>query len=177
MIKKSFLLIIRLLFLGVSLNAQVLTQVVRGVVTDQASSTPLTGANVIIKGTNPVLGSVTNIEGKFKIENVPAGRYDIEASFIGYETVIIREVVVSSSKQVILTISLEESAHSLKEVVIKATYRKQESKNSMAPVSSRMISVEEAGRYAGSFNDPARLAASMAGVSGSNTSNAIVEKR
>jgi hypothetical protein len=171
---KSLQLIIQLLILNAALNAQVLTQVIRGVVTDQASNAPLTGAYVIIKGTNPVSGSVTDINGKFKIENIPAGRCDIEVSFIGYETVILREVVVSSSKQVILTISMEESAENLKEVVIKATIRKQESKNAMAPVSSRMISVEEAGRYAGSFNDPARLAASMAGVSGGNTNNAIV---
>jgi hypothetical protein len=171
---KLLQLIILLLLLTPVLNAQVLTQVVRGVVTDQSSSIPIAGANVIIKGTNPMLGSVTDNDGKFKIESVPTGRYDIEASFIGYETIILREVVVSSSKQVILTILMEESAQSLKEVVIKATYRKQESKNTMAPVSSRMISVEEAGRYAGSFNDPARLAASMAGVAGSNTNNAIV---
>ena len=155
------------------MSAQVLKQVVRGVVTDLASNTPLVGANVIIKSTNPVLGSMTDADGKFKIENVPAGRYDIEVSFIGYETAISREVVVSSAKQVILTISMEESAQNLKEVIIKAKTRKQESKNTMAPVSSRMISVEESGRYAGGFNDPARLAASMAGVSGSNTNNAI----
>jgi hypothetical protein len=52
----------------------------------------------------------------------------------------------------------------MEEVVIKAYTKKDKPINSMATVSARTFSVEEAQRYAGGFDDPARLASSFAGV-------------
>ena len=44
----------------------------------------------------------------------------------------------------------------------------------MPSVSGRLLSVEEANRYAGGFDDPARLASAFAGVSSNIQSNGIV---
>ena len=51
------------------------------------------------------------------------------------------------------------------EVVIKAARDKSQVSNEMAQISARGFTVEETKRYAGSFNDPARMVASYAGVS------------
>ena len=59
--------------------------VVKGIVLDDKSNTALIGANIIIKGTE--YGSATNNEGKFSISGLPAGRYTLIASYIGYETI------------------------------------------------------------------------------------------
>ncbi len=64
--------------------SQDLTQTVRGTVVEEATLQPLVGATVYLKGAD--LGSSTNERGYFVIQNVPIGRYVLEASFVGYET-------------------------------------------------------------------------------------------
>ncbi|MBD3377934.1 TonB-dependent receptor [candidate division KSB1 bacterium] len=56
----------------------------KGMVIDAGSGEPLPGANVLISGTN--FGAATNIEGIFVIPNLPPGRYDAIATFIGYKS-------------------------------------------------------------------------------------------
>lgn len=55
-----------------------------GVVMDSAKADPLIGANVYLVGT--ALGSVSDIEGKYRIVNVPEGHYTLRISYIGYRT-------------------------------------------------------------------------------------------
>ena len=146
-------------------NAQELTQTVKGTVIDQASQIPLPGSNVIILNTEPFIGGMTNLDGNFRLENVPLGRYNIQVTFIGYEPVIIPEVMVESGKEVVLNIQLKESLNQLDEVTIRANIKKDEAQNSMATISARTFSVEETRRYAGGVDDPARLVTAFAGVS------------
>lgn len=170
-IKLCFLLLISLVSV---LKSQEITQVVKGSIVDQDTRMPLFGANVMINGSDPVLGAVTGSDGTFRLEGVPVGRHDIRASFIGYEPVILREVLVGSGREVILNIGLKESSVRLNEVVISAHTNKDEPLNEMAMVSARQLSVEEASRYAGGFDDPSRLAGSFAGVAQNIGNNGIV---
>ena len=55
------------------------------------SEKPLQGANVVVVGTE--LGSVSNGEGSYLIKDVPAGTYDVTASYIGYSSKTISVVV------------------------------------------------------------------------------------
>ena len=152
------------------------TQTVRGRVIDQDSNLPLPGANIIILNSNPILGTSTNVDGIFEIENVPLGRHSIKVSFIGYEPRIISNLLVGAGKEVILNVELIESLVSTKEVVIEAEMEKDKPLNEMASISARAFTVEETGRYAASINDPARMALSFAGVSigSSDAQNLIV---
>jgi hypothetical protein len=65
-----------------------LIQVVKGKVYNSESHTQLPCANVVILGINPAIGTTTDTDGNFKITNVPIGRYNIQVSFMSYETVI-----------------------------------------------------------------------------------------
>ena len=145
-------------------NAQELTQVVRGQVIDIESQTPLAFASIAVITTDPVLGTITDEDGNFRFEKVPVGRHDIKVSYMGYETQVIPELMVSTGKEMVLTIKLKEQITELKEVTVKAYTKKDKPLNSMATVSARTFSVEEARRYAGGWDDPGRLAASFAGV-------------
>lgn len=171
MIRTVFVLI--LVFLTTPLFAQP-TQTIRGTVIDHSSNEPIAFASVTVLNTTPLLGGTTDGSGNFAIINVPVGRYDIQASFMGYESTIIREVTINSAKELFLTIRLKENVHLLGEVVIKPNVNKEQPLNSMATVSARMLSVEEANRYAGGFDDPARLASSFAGVSSNTEDNGII---
>ncbi|MEZ4970962.1 MAG: TonB-dependent receptor [Flavobacteriaceae bacterium] len=155
--------------------AQGLTQTVSGRLIDRETEDPLAFANVIIKNSHPLIGTVSDGEGYFSLVNVPVGRISIEVSSIGYETITVSEIVVTSAKTVRLDIGLSPAFSALDEIVLTPKTAKQHPVNNLALVSARMLSVEEASRYAGGFDDPARLASSFAGVaSGSGGDNAIV---
>ncbi|MFZ6033637.1 MAG: TonB-dependent receptor [Melioribacter sp.] len=54
----------------------------RGRVFDKTTNEPLIGANVIVQGTS--LGSATDLEGRYSIVGIPAGKHTIVVSYIGY---------------------------------------------------------------------------------------------
>jgi len=146
------------------------TQTVRGVVVDKETQFPLIGVNVILNNnTENLKGTTTDIDGSFKIQDIPTGRHDLSFSYLGYEEVLIQDVVVNSGKESILNISMEESIVEMEEVVITAR-RNGEVANEMATVSAREFSVQETNRYAGSRGEPARMASNFAGVQGADDS-------
>lgn len=157
------------------LKAQTPTQNIRGTVHDKQTQLPLSGASVSV-----IIGSknssvYTDQDGRFELSNIPVGRVDIACSMLGYNPVQLRELLLSSGKELILTIELEEKVTQSKEVKIKSKREKDKALNEMAVVSARMFSVEETNKYAGSLNDPARMAQNFAGVQANgDTRNDII---
>lgn len=149
-------------------------QTVRGVVTDRDTKTPLTGVTVILTDSDPVIGTSTNLNGEFTLRGVPAGRQTLRFSYVGYETLLIREIMISSGRETVLEVGMKETIGGLDEVIVTPGLRKDIAMNTMAAASARLLSMEEASRYAGGFDDPARLASSFAGVAGNLANNAIV---
>jgi len=154
--------------------AQQPIQTIRGIVTDNASNAPLPFATVIILNTNPLIGTITDSQGNFILNNVSYGRYNIQVTMVGYETLIVNEVAVSAAKEVFLNIPIKEKVISLSEAVIRPKINKELPLNTTATLSAKMVSMEEAKRYAGGFDDPARLVSSFAGVASNVGNNAIV---
>lgn len=151
-----------------SLLAQ--TQTVRGTILDAQGAFPLIGATIVLEGSDPIRGSSTNLDGKFRLENVPVGRQSLTVNYIGYKSTRLPNVVVTTGKEVVLEIKLEESVQSLNEVVVSGNSSKDRPNNEMAKVSARTFSLEEVTRFSGGRNDVARLASSFAGVSAPNDS-------
>jgi hypothetical protein len=146
------------------LQAQELTQTIRGIVVDKESQLPLSGVTVIVLNSNPLKGTTTDDKGVFRLEGIPIGRVSIQVSFLGYQTLTLNNLVVTSGKEVVLSLELTEQIASLDEVVITSKKDKRKPINKMALISARSFSVEETGRYAGALNDPSRMAANYAGV-------------
>jgi hypothetical protein len=168
-------IILVLLFLPIQVYSQTVMQTVRGFVFDNETQTPLIGATILIAGTNPLLGASTDLTGKYKIPNVPLGRYNIQISYIGYDQAIVSGILVTSGKEVIINTGLKQSVNQVNEVTVKAYSRKDIPLNAMASISARSFSVEETRRYAGGVDDPARMASAFAGItSGNLQDNAIV---
>ncbi|MEH6408056.1 MAG: TonB-dependent receptor [Leeuwenhoekiella sp.] len=85
--------LLTLLFLAASAYAQpkpdeVITGSVKGVVLDSILNEPIPYATIVIsdKSSNVVTGGITNDDGNFTIEKIPAGDYIFKVQFIGYET-------------------------------------------------------------------------------------------
>lgn len=172
---KHILLIVLLLTTGL-LKAQTPTQTVRGKVIDEDSKAPLIGVNVKLSDEVTFYGASTDIEGNFKIQKVPVGRYVMEVTYIGYESKVIPNLDVEAGKENVLTIQLTESIQDLEAVTVTAEKDKDKPINEMAMVSARSFSLAETQRFAGTANDPARMASSYAGVSarGSESENEII---
>ncbi|OQX76613.1 MAG: TonB-dependent receptor, partial [Bacteroidetes bacterium 4484_276] len=146
------------------------SQTIRGTVIDKLTQVTLPGATVIVLNTNPLIGTTSDINGEFRIENIGLGRQNIQVSFVGYTTRTISNLNLTSGRQTVVTVELEELILKLDEVVITASQEKDRPINKMATVSARSFTVEETERFAGSLGDPSRMAANYAGVSMTNDS-------
>ena len=140
------------------------TQTIRGMVFDQESRMPLVGANVMILEAGPLTGVISNESGVFTIEEVPVGRYNILVSYVGFESFIMRDVLVGTGKEVFLDVGMKEFVMEMEGVSVAANISKDQTVNSMAGISARSFTVEETEKFAGSWGDPARMASNYAGV-------------
>ena len=158
----NFLLTVTLIFCGaVSMQAETL----RGTVKDAITGEPLIGATVrIVELENAA--AIADIDGKYQINLSKGGRYTIEANYVGYEPSVTKEILISGAKEVVLDITLRENSTELKEVVVRPRVNKEATVNPTVLTGGVMLSMEEASRFAGGYNDPARLVMSFAGVSG-----------
>ena len=170
--KKNYRIIVLIALMQPALLMAQPVGTIRGVVTDVASGQALPYVTVFVNS-NPPVGTSTDEAGNFRLNNLPVGRYDIQASFIGYEPAVFREILVTSGREVFLEISMRENMLMLGEVTVRANVIKEAPLNPMALAGARMLSVEEASRYAGALDDPARLVTAFAGVSGGLSSNGI----
>ncbi|MEM7035475.1 MAG: TonB-dependent receptor [Bacteroidota bacterium] len=168
---KRNLLVLLALFTGIlSAHAQTPTQTVRGRVIDVETNAPIPGARVVIfKDSTAVAGAVSDSLGRYKLKAVPVGRYDLQATFLGYHPRTVFDLVVNSGREVIMDLGMEESGVQIDNVEIYAN-NPDETLNDMATVSSRTFSIENTDRYAGSRGDPARMATNFAGVRNSDDS-------
>ncbi|MDP4281734.1 MAG: carboxypeptidase-like regulatory domain-containing protein [Bacteroidota bacterium] len=148
---------------------------IKGCVLDQQTQSPLSGATIILEGSNPLIGTVSDENGRFRLPGIPIGKKRIKVTYVGYLPFLSDDIILSSGKEATVTVYLKESAISAKEVEIRGDYHKYESLNKMATVSVRSFSVDETFRFAGSYNDPARMAQNFAGVtSGIDNRNDII---
>lgn len=156
----KYLSVLFFLLLSVKLVAQT-GQTIRGKVTDQVNGKPISGISVKIINSN--YGTITNENGYFKFANIPAGRYQLKLSSINYSETLVPELTLDLGKEKVLELTLNEKINNLSEITVHPI-----NSSTINPTSSRTFTVEETQRFAASFYDPARLAASFPGVTTTN---------
>lgn len=133
-----------------------------GSVKDAKTGETIPGATVQILETT--LGAITDGNGFYTIKNIPAKTYSVQASFVGYETVIKYNIVIKSGGIPDLNFELKEAVSELGEVVVTANpFEKIEE----TPLSIQKLSAEEIATYPGGNNDIAKVVQSLPGVAGS----------
>ena len=154
--------------------AQNLEQTIRGKIMDKQTLELLSNVTVKLVPGNHV--SFSDSLGRFYFHKIPLGRYSISFSRLGYLPASIPNLELRSGKEINLPIELEEAPQFLREVIVVSERAKDRAKNEMAMVSTRQFSVTEANRYAGGFQDPARMTLNFAGVTnaGSDQNNEII---
>jgi hypothetical protein len=149
-----------------STSAQI-TQTVKGRVVDKEVGVGLPGAIIQLKGNSQVATADNN--GYYKLTNVPVGRQSLLFTYTGYKPVPVNDVIVTSGKEMIVNIEMEESTIAIAEVEVKAS-NDTDIVSTMQSANMKSFSIEETERYPGSRNDPARMAQNFAGVQGTNDS-------
>ncbi|MDR2679456.1 MAG: TonB-dependent receptor [Tannerella sp.] len=169
-LNKLFLTAILFSLLSVSVTAQKYVQTIRGTVFEKNARESLPGANIVVQAGEKQWGAVSDEKGEFVVENVPVGRCHVRVSMIGFTPYVSNNLLVYSGKETVLEVALEENIQELDEVTVTPEIDKEQPLNRFAVVSARMLSSEEADRYAGSWSDPARMVANLAGVAAANDS-------
>jgi hypothetical protein len=152
-----------LLFLSVISFSQ--NAVIRGKILDATDNSPLPFVNVIITGTTT--GVVTDNDGNFILSGLKPGYVSLTASFIGYETTVSRDVLVSNAKVAYVEITLPQSSKQIDEVVVKTSYFK---KTEESPLSLKSIGLTEIESNPGSNRDISKVIQSFPGVGASTIS-------
>jgi hypothetical protein len=143
-----------------------LTQTVRGRIIDKDSGLPIPGVNVFIA--SPLKGAVTDLDGNFRLEEIPVGRHELEISCMGYEGKSLPSLVVYSGKESVLQFELEESILDIGEVTIRHKIDKLKPVNDLAVISTIPLSGEDLTYIPGSMNDISRAVVSLPGVASPN---------
>ena len=172
--KRIFILLL-LSLSGFASLSQALTQTLKGTVTDNETRMPLAGANILELNSSPPNGAVTDARGKFRLTTL-IGRITIRITYLGYEDLIIRDILVASGKEVDVNVALLEKVIQTSDVVVRSDKSGRKNINQMATISTNTIRTDDALRYAGGFYDPSRIVNAFAGVvtSNSDQSNDIV---
>ncbi|MFN8231795.1 MAG: carboxypeptidase-like regulatory domain-containing protein [Bacteroidia bacterium] len=145
------------------------TQVVKGKVSDKVTGIGLPNAIIQLKSTTQMINCVSDANGNYKLNNVPLGRQSFIFKYTGYQTTPINDIIVTSGKEVMLNVDLEESLIAMDEVEVKAS-KDTDIVNTMKMASMKLFSIEETERYPGARQDPARMASNFAGIQGTNDS-------
>jgi len=98
-----------------SLLAQGSTGKIEGRVRDQAGA-PIANAQVFIVGS--AFNALTNPQGYYFINNVPAGTYNVRAAFIGYKSTQVDGVKVLAGQTITVDIQLEQTAVQIQEITV-----------------------------------------------------------
>lgn len=134
------------------------THKIKGTVIDKASRQPLGFINVLILGLGR--GAVTDAEGHFNIQEVPPGIYRLQASAVGYKTVLTPEYIVST-KDLTIQIETEENLTELEGVTVTASPFRRDLES---PVGLRIIGLQEIEKSPGANRDISRIVQSYPGV-------------
>ncbi|GAB4278947.1 MAG: TonB-dependent receptor [Marinilabiliales bacterium] len=160
--KKLIIIIISSVFISCiySQNATV-----RGKVYDKKTGEELIGATIFIEGTKT--GTITDFDGNYNLEIAP-GIYNIQCSFISYETVVIKDFILKAGDIKVINFQLGEAMLALNEVTVKAKVVKETevallTMQKKSAVVMNGVSAEEISRSGD--NDAAKALKRVSGIS------------
>lgn len=160
---KAYYFSLSLLFLALffsqvfQLSAQ--TGVIQGRIFNEANNRPVEFATVTLQNTD--FGANADSLGKFEIQGLMPGLYNMEVTAIGYASAEIYEIQVSNNRPMVYEIGMKEEAGKSDSVMIVASPFK---KSEEAPVSLRTIGTSEIQRNPGGNRDISKVIQSLPGV-------------
>ena len=111
------LLFLTLILIPLQIHAQT-TGEIAGTVTAEITEKPLAGVNVyVVINQSDTLGAVTDAAGQYRIPNIVADTYHLEATHIGFRKFVIKNITIESGVTLTQDLKLKSSDLSLEEIV------------------------------------------------------------
>lgn len=151
----------------VSVKAQTMG-VVTGTVKDRNTQELLPGVTIALIG-NDTVYTITDVNGAFRVET-NVGRYNLEASYVGYEAFVAYNINLTSGNAQVLQIDLTESTKQLDEVVVRVG-RTVRATDMITPLATQRLSAEEIKVNPGGNFDVSKVIQVLPGVAGGTAPN------
>ena len=137
--KKTLLFFLTIAFFSLNITFAGITGKIAGKVTDKTTGEPLPFVNIIVEETN--FGAATDLDGNYVILNIPPGKYNLKAQYIGYQAVVVENISISIDLTTEIDFQLSESAVELEEVVVQGAQEliKKDITSSQSLISSDQI--------------------------------------
>ncbi|TNE74255.1 TonB-dependent receptor [bacterium] len=157
----TLLILLGLVFFSLPLSAQN-KGVILGKIIDKNTQEPLIGVSILLQNTNPLIGTTSDANGRFKIE-APVGSYNVQASYVGYITETKFNIVLTSGNATTLNFELAEDRFQLDEVKVVAD-RRVSIATLETPLSIQRLTTEEIRSNPGGNFDISRVIQALPGV-------------
>ncbi|MGD0037718.1 MAG: TonB-dependent receptor [Bacteroidota bacterium] len=161
---KKFLLFIFVCISTSRLLPQTFKGDIVGHISDGKTQEPLPIVNVQVVE-QPIFGAVTDSAGNFRIKGISVGTYSLKATIVGYESIILTNIVVSTGRSTKVSIKLNEQAIAVSGVTVQANYFNRS--NQLAPLSVNSYDRAEVKRQPGSAMDVQRVIQNLPGIASS----------
>lgn len=114
---RKLLFILFILFASAALYAQ--SGALKGKVLDAESGEAVPFANIVVElNGNQIGGTVSDFDGNYTIKPISAGKYNVKASYIGYKSLQINDVIINNDRVRFLDIKMSASTQDIEEVVV-----------------------------------------------------------
>jgi outer membrane receptor for Fe3+-dicitrate len=112
--------ILIVIFLFVASHFEIFSQggIIEGIIIDANTKETMVGATVVIEGTT--MGTTANLNGEYRLTNVPVGEVNLRVSFISYEPVVVEKIKIERGKIISLNIEMETISQTLEGVTVTA---------------------------------------------------------
>lgn len=110
-------------------NTTASAAILQGTVVEMGSQNPLPDANIILTSagsTQPTSVLTTNLDGKFRIETLPAGTYTIRITYIGYQPYEHLNLNLTQDREYTLQIELQVKPYTMENIVVQSVSRRPE---------------------------------------------------
>ena len=134
--------------------------ILKGKVFNKISNEAVPFASIVIQGTTT--GTSSDENGAYEIKNLQPGQYNLEATFVGFQKLVLYEIQVTNARTAFVDFAMSEESKTLDEVIISAsnTFIKSDD----APLSLRTIGTTEIKRTPGGNRDISKVIRSLPGV-------------
>ena len=135
-----------------SSNSDVPKGMIKGIVADKETKSPLEDVSIEVVGTTR--GVITNSDGSFKIDNLTVGNYVLKLSHTGYEAFAASDIIVRSGRITTVNVELRPVIYEAEGIVVDAGYFAQTQEQVTSSVN---FTAEEIRRAPGSAGDVSRI--------------------
>ena len=118
---KSFLVVCFLLCFMMGTASAAVTGKITGVLTVAKTGDPIIGASITVEGTE--LGAISDVDGRYIVLNVPVGTYTLLISSVGFSSLRVENVYVSTDLATKETHSLEAEVTDLGKTITVSSFR------------------------------------------------------